>query len=92
LTLLPFLEQQALHGKFHLDEPWDSPHNLTPIDQVPAPFICPSQAGWSRKQAIYQALDGPGAFLDASKPSRISEIGDGTSEPIAIVEGSTPVP
>ena len=27
MALLPYLEQQALYDRFHLDEPWDSPHN-----------------------------------------------------------------
>src|SRR5262249_5899033 len=28
VTLLPYLEQQNLFNQFHLDEPWDSPHNI----------------------------------------------------------------
>lgn len=28
VAILPYLEQQELFEKFHLDEPWDSPHNL----------------------------------------------------------------
>ena len=27
VSVLPFLEQQALYEKFRQDEPWDSPHN-----------------------------------------------------------------
>lgn len=33
--LLPFLEQQALWEQFHLDEPWDSPHNLSLLPLMP---------------------------------------------------------
>ena len=33
--LLPFLEENELYDQFHLDEPWDSPHNLTLVNQMP---------------------------------------------------------
>lgn len=33
--LLPFLEEQALYERFHLDEPWDSEHNLPLIKEIP---------------------------------------------------------
>ncbi len=34
--VLPFLDQQALYNEFHLDEPWDSPHNIKLVDRIPA--------------------------------------------------------
>ncbi len=34
--LLPFLEQQPLYEQFHLDEPWDSPHNKPLLEKMPA--------------------------------------------------------
>ncbi len=34
--LLPYLEYQSLYDQFHRDEPWDSEHNKTLIDQFPA--------------------------------------------------------
>lgn len=33
--LLPMLEEQALFSEFHLDEPWDSPHNRALVDRMP---------------------------------------------------------
>ncbi|WP_442482765.1 DUF1559 family PulG-like putative transporter [Aeoliella sp. SH292] len=42
VAILPFLEQQALFNEFHLDEPWDSPHNLKLARTIPAPFVNPS--------------------------------------------------
>src|SRR5262245_3961507 len=27
VELLPYLEEEVLYNEFHLDEPWDSPHN-----------------------------------------------------------------
>ncbi len=93
VAILPFLgNDRALYDRFHLDEPWDSPHNRSLIDQMPSAYFCPGQADWTRNLTIYQVLDGPGVFLDATKPTRISEISDGLDKTIAVVEGRVPVP
>jgi hypothetical protein len=42
VAILPYMEQQALFNEFHLDEPWDSPHNLKLARTIPAPFVNPS--------------------------------------------------
>jgi Protein of unknown function (DUF1559) len=36
VTLLPFIEEQALYDQFHLNEAWDSPHNATLIGKMPS--------------------------------------------------------
>lgn len=36
--LLPYLDRMDLYQRFHLDEPWDSPHNRTLIEQMPEPY------------------------------------------------------
>ena len=33
VAILPFIEQQALYEQFHLDEPWDSDHNIKLLDR-----------------------------------------------------------
>jgi Protein of unknown function (DUF1559)/Domain of unknown function (DUF4190) len=47
VAILPYieLERADLYQQFHLDEPWDSPHNLKLLDQMPM---------------IYRDLDNPG--------------------------------
>ncbi|MCO6042996.1 DUF1559 domain-containing protein [Aeoliella sp. ICT_H6.2] len=35
VAVLPFLEGQTLYNQFHFDEPWDSPHNLKLLAQMP---------------------------------------------------------
>jgi hypothetical protein len=39
--ILPFIEHQPLHDQFHLDEPWDSPHNKKLIAQMPEIYRAP---------------------------------------------------
>ena len=41
VSILPFIEQQALFQEFHQDEPWDSPHNKALIARMPATFSVP---------------------------------------------------
>ena len=36
--LLPYLGHDALFNQFHLDEPWNSPHNMTLLDKMPEVF------------------------------------------------------
>jgi len=41
VAILPYLDQKALYDEFHLDEPWDSPHNKTLIPRMPPVFQTP---------------------------------------------------
>ena len=43
VALLPFLEEAALYEEFHLDEPWDSEHNITLLERMPAVYRHPSR-------------------------------------------------
>ena len=33
--ILPYLDEMQLYEQFNLDEPWNSPHNLTLVDKMP---------------------------------------------------------
>ncbi len=39
--VLPMLDQQELYDQFHLDEPWDSEHNLELLEKMPAVYADP---------------------------------------------------
>ena len=41
--MLPYLEQKELFAQFHLDEPWDSPHNRQLIERRPACYASPGR-------------------------------------------------
>ena len=41
VALLPYMNEDALYKQFHLDEPWDSPHNLELAKTVPFNFQSP---------------------------------------------------
>ena len=58
VRLLPYLDQQAVYEQFHLDEPWDSPHNRKLAAVVPV-YASPTIAIASPEMTCYLALAGP---------------------------------
>ena len=40
--ILPFIERSDLYERFNLDEPWDSPHNIQLLGEMPSTFECPN--------------------------------------------------
>ena len=85
VAILPYLEQQELYDEFHLDEPWDSPHNKALIDRMPTFTAAPAGPG-EPGTTNYQALVGGGAFFDKARGRSIPNMTDGTSNTIAVVE------
>ncbi len=89
VAILPFLGEEALYKKFKLDEPWDSPHNKKLIPLIPNTFQTGAARGLTHLQAV---IDPQHLFSGKPEGRRISEIRDGTSRTIAVLESSKPVP
>lgn len=85
VKLLPYLEQQGLYEQFHLDEPWDSPHNRTLIGAMPAVYRSPMSKAEPDK-TNYLAPTGEGMLFEGTKGKSFRDIKDGTSNTIMIVE------
>jgi hypothetical protein len=87
VLILPYLEQNDLFQKFHLDEPWDSPHNFLLASQMPNCFCCPiAFAPGSVSTTCYAMVVGPHAFGNESKPRTFGEIKDGLPNTMMLVE------
>ena len=84
VAMLPYLEQNALYQQFHLDEPWDSDHNIKLLDKMPATFKHPSYAG-PEGHTVYLAPFYEDTVWNLEKP-RFVNITDGTSNTIALFE------
>lgn len=90
--ILPFIEESPLYDEFHLDEPWDSPHNATLIERMPDTYRSPGstpEPGKTRYQTV-RWEGGPFSeeTADATQESAASfaSIKDGTSNTILTVE------
>jgi prepilin-type processing-associated H-X9-DG protein len=84
VAILPYVEQDALYRQFHLDEPWDSPHNLKLAKILPAVFQSPDSPGEGKTRVML--FTGKGAAFDGGKKIRMADIHDGTSGTILCVE------
>lgn len=99
VAILPQLGYRSLYARFHLDEPWDSPHNRALLREMPGEFACPG-GPWPRSgRTGYLVVVGPksdvGSVNTPFEPTRgadFSEIFDGTSNTALVIETDTPVP
>lgn len=100
VLVLPYLEEQELYNKFHLDEPWDSPHNKQLLREMPAVFRDPELVGSSSHSTRYLLPVGLGTTSPPGRPTvhlrkrelpiaqgtEYKQITDGTSNTILVVE------
>jgi tetratricopeptide (TPR) repeat protein len=84
--ILPYLEQAELYNQFHLDEAWDSPHNMALVSQMPDVFKV--QGVDQPGMTTMHVFASPNTPFDPEKPTGIRDIIDGTSNTImAVVAG-----
>ena len=89
VQMLPYLDEGALYKEFHLDEAWDSPHNLPLVARMPATFADPNDPAPGKTHYVVPV--GKGLMFDGDKGTRIADITDGTSKTILAVEADNAV-
>jgi len=86
VLILPYLEEGELYQAFHLDEPWDSPHNIQLLERMPASYAPPrSKASKVPAYHTYCRVEHP-------EGNTLASITDGTSNTLLVVEAGEPVP
>jgi hypothetical protein len=90
VRILPYLEENDLYRQFHLDEPWDSPHNLALLDRMPAVYANPSARPAKEGLTTFLVPTGEGTlFPEPGRSPRLETVTDGTSNTLALVEVTT---
>ena len=94
VLILPFIEQSTLFEKFHLDEPWDSPHNIALLPEMPKMYgRYDHKTTAAPYTTFYQVFVGKGAAFEGAKGLKLAEdFPDGTSNTILMVEAGEAVP
>jgi hypothetical protein len=86
--ILPFIEQDALYREFHLDEPWDSEHNKKLIPRMPQTYRSSNKRPASDGLTSYLTPRGDSTIFPGKEQVKISDITDGTSDTILVVEAN----
>lgn len=94
VAILRYLGHNALFEKFHLDEPWDSPHNIQLLELMPENYAIRDIPAPIPYGTYYRALVGAGATFDParSRPVTLADLKDGRSGTLMIVEAAEAVP
>lgn len=94
--ILPFMDENVLYEQFHLDEPWDSEHNIKLLDKMPAVYLSPTSNAEPGK-TVYLGVGGKNGILSAPKKdgmikfpkgNSFANIRDGSSNTIMAFEAS----
>ncbi len=107
VRILPYLGQSQLFAQYRMDEPWDGPHNIQLLDQMPKPYACHVASGEPHGYTYYRVFVSPRdrrptgevpPFLsgDYGAAATLAQITDftpyGTSGNILVVEAAEAVP
>jgi hypothetical protein len=88
VLLLPFLEQQAMFTAFNKSERWDSPANMALSQTVIKTFVDPSNPNQG-PDGSYAFVTGTGAMFESGQPVKLTNVTDGTSNTLAMIEVQT---
>jgi len=97
VALLPYLGYESLYNKFHLNEPWNSPHNLALVKEMPSIYRNSEKhlaEGYTTFVAPYGATDAKRKTVWDIVPKGLSEVSEEEQGSILLVEvnGEAAVP
>jgi hypothetical protein len=91
VALLPYVEQDALYKQFHLDEPWDSPHNAALTRDTPRCYDPHGGGEDDPGLTRFQVFVGPGTAFERDGLTW-ADFPDGLGNTLLVAESANPVP
>ncbi len=88
VLILPYLDRPDLYDQFHLDEPWDSPHNRPLAETVIGIY---QNKDADPGYTSLMVFTGEGTPWQAGRDFNFARCKDGTSNTIALVEAGADV-
>jgi RNA polymerase sigma factor (sigma-70 family) len=92
VLLLPYLGEDKLFKQFKLDEPWDSAPNKKLLAKMPRLYAPTGARPKEPGTTPFLVFTGKGTVFEGNRGARITDISDGTSATVLIVEASKAVP
>ncbi|MFN0018919.1 MAG: DUF1559 domain-containing protein [Pirellulaceae bacterium] len=86
VLLLPYMEQQELYNKYDFSEPWDGPNNIKLAPAITAIYQCPEETHSGATGVSYVAVVGRKTMWPGGKGILFSDVKDGLSNTIMVVE------
>jgi hypothetical protein len=83
VAILPDLGLKTLYDQFHLEEPWDSPHNKELLKRIPDCFVSPDRFD---EKTNYVALVLPNAIFGVEKSAGRGDIIDSFGSVLTMIE------
>lgn len=80
--LLPVLNMRPLYEQFHLNEPWDSPHNKPLLAKMPDLY----RTGDDPAKTTFQMVVGNGTAYEGKDGLQLQDFRDGTSKTALVVD------
>jgi hypothetical protein len=92
VAILPYLGQEELYQQFHLDESWNSPHNLALVKRMPDVFAPPCRKPAPESyMTCFQVLTGAGTAFEGTGGVSLADFPDGLDKTLLLVEANEAV-
>jgi Protein of unknown function (DUF1559) len=91
VAILPYIEEYRLYQRFHLDEPWDSPHNKPLLKEMPRTYAPVAQKGTPPFTTYFQGFVGPGSVFEGDEGTKIIDVVAAFKPTLMIAQAERPV-
>ncbi len=95
VVVLPFIDNEVLYREFHLDEPWDSAHNIKLLPKMPMSYVAPRNQRHRDHDGhtAIRVFVGKGTAFEKDEGLNLKkDFPDGLANTFLVVDTGKPVP